>query len=182
MSIQKNDNTIVIHKASIDDQKIIADLGKKTFDQSYGTFFKNKKNLSEYLESSFSLDKIANSLEKSDNLYWLVRDKQDDAPIGYAKVKLNSPSEFIDSNHVSKLQRIYLLKGYEGKGIGSELHHFILEEVTKTDSTHIWLSNLKIKSQAVAFYKGKSYQIAGEHRFTIGDETFDFWAMYKCLK
>ncbi len=180
MLIQEKDkmNDIKIRRATVADVEAIASLGKCTFEESYGDFFNNQENLSKYLNKSFSLEKIKNSLEKTENVYWIVYDQKELKPIGYAKLKLNSPSEFIDDKqYVCKLQRIYLRQGYEGQGIGSKLHEVILEYATRLGYKNLWLSNLKLKKQAVSFYKKKGYAIAGEHPFTIGNQEFDFWVM-----
>ncbi len=172
------DNVMIdIRRANVKDAKSISYLGAKTFDQSYGQFFDKRNTITEYLNIAFSLDKIEKSLANPDNLYWLVEDVESLKPIGYGKLKLNSPSEFIKDQNVCKLQRIYLLQGYESQGIGSKLHQQMIEAAIDLSYTYLWLSNLKKKEQAVSFYKNKRYQVAGEHNFTIGNETFQFWAM-----
>ncbi len=168
---------IDIRRANTKDAKSISYLGAKTFDQSYREFFDSRNTIMKYLNTAFSLDKIEKSLANPDNLYWLVEDRESLTHIGYGKLKLNSPSEFIQDQNVCKLQRIYLLQGYEGQGIGSKLHQEIIEAAIDRSCNYLWLSNLKKKEQAVYFYKAKGYQIAGEHDFTIGNETFQFWAM-----
>ncbi len=169
---------ITIRQANIEDAASISELGRKTFEESYGAFFNNHNTLADYLNLAFNIEKIANSLAKPENIYWVVHNTIKEAPIGYAKLKLNVPSEFITGQNTCKLQRIYLLQGFEGQGIGSTLHKYILKTVIDKGCTSLWLSNLKLKDQAVQFYKNKGYRIAGEHKFTIGNETFDFWAMY----
>lgn len=173
---------ITIKRAGVTDAKHISHLGKLTFEESYGAFFENQNNLNSYLDTSFSIPKIISSLHKPENLYWLVHDSEQSSPIGYAKLKLKSPTIAITDQNVCKLQRIYLKSGYEGQGIGTKLHEVILQEAIRQDFNHLWLSNLKIKEQAVSFYKKLGYQITGEHPFTIGKQEFDFWIMSKKLK
>ncbi|WP_062057851.1 GNAT family N-acetyltransferase [Aquimarina longa] len=171
-----------IRRATIKDVTQISYLGKKTFDQSYGNFFNDRATLVKYLDRSFSINKITNSVQNPENLYWIVNDTKTPMPIGYAKLKLKSSSEFIENQNVCKLQRIYLLQGYEARGIGSKLHECIVETAIDNGYDYMWLSTLKEKEQATNFYKNKGYVIAGEHDFTIGDETFEFWAMKTKLR
>lgn len=168
---------VKIRQATVKDAEHVSYLGRKTFEESYGEFFKDSDNLNSYLDSAFSLQKINASLVKPENIYWMAVKEDSSVPVGYAKLKLNSPTEFIKDTNVCKLQRIYVLKGYEGKGIGSELHECIVKKAIDNDYNYLWLSNLKIKKQAVQFYQKKGYSVAGEHHFTIGDETFGFWVM-----
>ncbi len=172
---------INIRRATLDDVNNISVIGKQTFEESYGEFFEDQEYLQTYLKYSFSIDKINNSILKPENLYWIVYDEMKQICIGYAKLKLNSPSKFIDNQNTCKLQRIYLVKGNEGKGIGTRLHEQVLQAIVDEGYEYVWLSNLKKKEAAVVFYKSKGYDVAGEDTFTIGNETFQFWAMKKKL-
>ncbi len=170
---------INIRRATIEDAKSISFLGKKTFDQSFGHLFNDRKDLIGYLDQTFSNGKIEKSIDKPHNIYWLALDG--DLPVGYAKLQLSSSSDFIDSNRVSKLQKIYFLKNYVSQGIGSRLQQLIFDEAILQESEFLWLSALKSNEAAVKFYERKDYQIIGEHPFTIGKQRFDFWVMSKKL-
>jgi len=76
------------------DAAIIALLGRITFNQSFGHLFRDKQDLYNYLDETFSVFKIENSLQKANNIYWIA--KYNDLPVGYAKLKINSPTEFIE--------------------------------------------------------------------------------------
>jgi len=103
-------------------------------------------------------------------------------PIGYAKLKLDSPSEFVNSSKVSKLQKIYLLQGTSSKGIGTTLQQKIFDRSLANGDQYLWLSALKQNTRALEFYEKHRYQKVGEHPFVIGKQTFDFWVMRKKIK
>ncbi len=166
---------ITIRRATIKDSESISFLGKKTFDESFGYLFNDRRDLIGYLDATFSSLKIKNSIDKSHNIYWLVVD--DDLPIGYAKLQLNAPSEFINDDKVCKLQKIYFLKSYVSQGIGSRLQEEVFNLAIKQGYTSLWLSVLKENEKAISFYERKNYKIVGEHLFTIGKQNFDFWVM-----
>lgn len=170
---------ITIRRATLEDIKDISFLGKKTFDQSFGHLFVDRKDLINYLDTTFSHKKIRNSIGKPHNVYWLVVDQE--SAIGYAKLQLNSPSKFIKNRNVCKLQKIYMLKGTSSKGIGGKLQQMIFDKAVKEGYEYLWLSVLKENERAIAFYNRNEYQIVGEHPFTIGKQEFDFWVMCKDL-
>ncbi|MEW7291926.1 GNAT family N-acetyltransferase [Aquimarina sp. 2304DJ70-9] len=171
---------INIRRVIEEDAKSISFLGKKTFDESFGHLFHDRKDLIAYLDHTFSVPKITKSIQKPNNVYWLVLD--DDLPIGYAKLQLNAPSKFIDANTtVCKLQRIYFLKSYASQGIGNKLQQMIFDEARGSGNTNLWLSALKDNERAIAFYERSDYEIVGEHPFSIGKQEFDFWVMSKRL-
>lgn len=179
--IPENDNVLSIHIriATIDDVPELSFLGKKTFDQSFGHLFRDRSDLLNYLETTFSIEKLKSSISKGYNVFWIVF--YENTAVGYAKIQLDSPSRFIESDRVCKLQKIYILKDYLSLGIGGELQQVIFDKVIENNYKHIWLSVLKSNEKAVVFYMRNNYKIVGEHPFSIGKEDFDFWVMSREL-
>ncbi|WP_299437026.1 GNAT family N-acetyltransferase [uncultured Aquimarina sp.] len=170
---------ISIRIATIDDVSNISFLGKKTFDQAFGHLFRDRNDLITYLEKTFSIEKLKNSITKSHNVYWIAF--YGEIAVGYAKIQLGTQSEFIDSKQVCKLQKLYILKEYLSNGIGAQLNQLIFDKAIRNTSEYIWLSVLKSNERAVAFYKRDDYKIVGDHPFSIGKEDFEFWVMSKKL-
>jgi len=102
-------------------------------------------------------------------------------PVGYAKLKLNSSSPFINAKAVSQLQKIYVLRDFISLKIGRELQHKILAKAIENQSEYIWLSVLESNERAIAFYKKNDFNELGSHNFQIGKEDFSFIAMSKKL-
>ncbi|NNK26759.1 MAG: hypothetical protein HKP06_00810, partial [Flavobacteriaceae bacterium] len=103
---------IDIRLANSNDAQIIALLGRITFAETFGHFFSDQQDLINYFEATFSVEKIKNSLAKPNNIYWISF--VDQLPVGYAKLKLNSGSDFIDSENICQLQKIYVMKNFLG--------------------------------------------------------------------
>ena len=78
------------------DAEYIALLARITFTETFGHFFRDRQDLLNYYDSTFSVEKIERSISKSNNIYWISF--IDRLPVGYAKLKLNSKSEFIEVN------------------------------------------------------------------------------------
>ncbi len=180
LNLEKDKNMSVhIKIGTIDDVHEISFLGKKTFDQSFGHLFGDRKDLTDYLDHTFSIEKLKSSIVKPHNVYWVAYYGK--SAVGYAKIQLNSPSEFVESSKGCKLQKIYILKEYLSMGIGAQLNQLIFDKAISTNSEYIWLSVLKSNEKAVRFYERNLYSIVGEHSFNIGKEDFDFWVMSRKL-
>ena len=110
---------VEIRKADINDAKIIAHLGRTTFNEAFGHLFREQKDLDEYLIKTFSNSKIESSLLKPENVFWIAL--WNNIPVGYAKLKLNSVTNFIDSMNICQLQKIYVLDEYLSMKIGLNL-------------------------------------------------------------
>ncbi len=170
---------ITIRKATESDAKHISSLGKITYMESHGDFFKNKHDLKVYCNETFSLKKIEKSLSNPNNVFWIAFVKE--VPVGYAKLKLHSTSDFIDSENICQLQKIYVLKDYISMKIGFRLQNMLLEEAITRKFERIWLSVYHKNYRAVEFYKKNSFYQVGNYIFKIGTASFELMVLSKRL-
>ncbi|MEO1385714.1 MAG: GNAT family N-acetyltransferase [Bacteroidota bacterium] len=168
-----------IKSATLHDVVAIALLGRVTFNETFGHLFRDKNDLLRYHERTYSIDKIEQSLQKPDNLFWIAT--VDRLPVAYAKLKLHSPTPFIANEHVCQLQKIYVLRDFLSMKIGYELQHQMIDKAAELGFEHIWLSVLNSNLRAIRFYEQNSFEQVGEHKFQIGIEAFDFHAMARPL-
>ena len=172
-------NKVTIRLAGPEDAETVAHLGRSTFTETFGHLFRDPQDLQDYFDRTFKLQKIEASLRKENNVYWLAFAEGQAA--GYAKLKLDSPSAFLNSGQICQLQKIYVLNTYLGMKIGYGLQNELLKKAAEHGCSDIWLSVLKENQRAIDFYKRGGYQIIGEHDFSIGKEDFRFLAMSKAL-
>ena len=168
-----------IRIAKKEDAALVALLGRITFTQAFGSLFKDPLDLKGYLDTTFSVAKIENSILKQNNVFWIALVAG--LPVGYAKLKLDSPSEFVQANRVSQLQKIYVLQEFLSMKIGRDLQDVLLEKAKASGSEHIWLSVYEGNTRAIAFYLKHGFNEVGKHHFAIGKQNFGFMAMSKQL-
>ena len=65
--------------------------------------FQGSTRLDRVLQFDLFGSKIEAGIEKPNNIFWIAF--VDHLPVGYAKLKLNSKSEFIESKDVCQLQK-----------------------------------------------------------------------------
>ena len=172
-------NTIEIRLAKKEDAKFIALLGRITFTETFGHFFRDQKDLIDYYNLTFSVQKIEDGIKKPNNIFWIAFVNR--LPVGYAKLKLYSNSEFIETKDVCQLQKIYVLKDFLSMKIGFELQNLLLKKTKELGYDNIWLSVLNKNERAINFYKKSGFKKIGYHDFQIGRENFEFIAMKKEL-
>ncbi|MEX0273068.1 MAG: N-acetyltransferase family protein [Flavobacteriaceae bacterium] len=170
---------ITIRPAQSADAAHIALLGRITFTETFGHYFRDRQDLMDYYDRTFNVDKIEGSMEKPNNRYWIAH--VDRLPVGYAKLKLHSKSDFIDADSVCQLQKIYVLKDFLSLKIGFGLQEQLLNTALELGMDWIWLSVLKQNERAIRFYKKNGFGNMGSHDFKIGKEHFNFMAMGKAL-
>ena len=71
--------------------------------QTFGHFFRDKQDAG-LLNLTFSVEKII-----LNNVFWIAFVNR--LPVGYAKLKLNSKSEFMESKNICQL--VYVLKDFQ---------------------------------------------------------------------
>lgn len=178
-NIEYRMNKIKTRLAEKKDAEYIALLARITFTETFGHFFRDRQDLLDYYDSTFSVEKIERSISKSNNVYWISFMNR--LPVGYAKLKLNSKSEFIESENIGQLQKIYVLKDFLSMKIGSELQNLLLAKAKELGFHIVWLSVLNNNERALNFYKKNGFEKIGNHDFQIGKENFKFIAMQKEL-
>ena len=169
-----------IRKAAIKDAQVIALLGRVTFNETFGHLFRDKNDLLQYHDRTFYVSKLESSLHKKENIFWIAF--RDNLPTGYAKLKLNSSSAFIDSDNICQLQKIYVLKDFLSMKIGLKLQEALLTEAQQRNYKSIWLSVLESNDRAISFYRKNDFNKIGNHHFEIGKERFNFQAMIRDFK
>ena len=172
-------NTFEIRLAKKEDAPFIALLGRTTFTETFGHFFRDQQDLIDYYNRTFSVQKIEEGIEKADNVFWIAFANR--LPVGYAKLKLNSRSDFVESQHVCQLQKIYVLKDFLSMKIGCGLQDALLKKAKELNFDQMWLSVLHSNERAINFYKKGGFETIGNHDFQIGKENFEFVAMGKTL-
>lgn len=170
-------SNIIIRKATLEDAAIVALLARITFDETFGHHFSDRNDLLTYFETTFSVEKIRSSIAKENNVFWLAF--IDDLPVGYAKLKKYSPVDVLIDTNTAQLQKIYVLKDSIGKQVGPKLQEALFTEVVQLGIRNLWLSVLKTNDRAIRFYEKNDFKPVGEHLFSVGKETFDFYILLK---
>lgn len=175
------EHSIEIRKATIQDAAYIALLGRITFDDTFGKLFTYRSEFLEYLDRTFSVEKITASLQKENNTFWIALHNK--LPVGYAKLKHSSPidDEYHTEKTAAQLQKIYVLRDYQSLKIGAKLLNKVIQETHYSNTEVLWLVALSTNVKALNFYKRYHFNCYKKHYFTIGSNTFEFDIMIKKL-
>src|SRR5687768_13281611 len=125
-----------IRYGTIDDAAMLADLGAKTFYDTYASD-NTAENISAYIGKSFSTEIQSNELADT-NIIFLIAELEN-RPVGYAKLKLDSRDESIRGTKQIEIERIYSMVEYIGKGIGKALMQAAIDDAKQRGCNSIWL-------------------------------------------
>jgi ribosomal protein S18 acetylase RimI-like enzyme len=153
----------------------ISSIGKQSFRDAFGHLFNNKNALQEYLDYTYYPDKIAKSIEKENNVFFLAF--MENVPVGFAKVKKHSLNEQIESIAQMELQKIYVLSYYHGTGAGAALMQAVVDLANEVQPDFLWLDTHIQNEKAIRFYEKRGFKKIGMHHFVIGTQTFEYHLM-----
>ena len=155
----------------------ISSIGKLSFRDAFGHLFNDKIVLLEYLEYTYNVGKVAKSINKENNVFFIAF--VENVPVGFAKVKKYSLNEQIESIAQMEFQKIYVLSYYHGSGAGAALMGAVLELANQIRPDYLWLDTHTSNAKAIRFYEKNGFMKAGKDYFTIGSQTFEYYVM--CL-
>ena len=164
--------SIKVLKADRTHAATIVSVGRQSFRAAFGYLFNMKEELQDYLEYAYKTEKIAASLQKENNVFFLVF--VDSVPVGFAKVKKHSLNDQIQSGAQMELQKIYVLPYYHGSGAGAALMQAVLDLAREIKPDLIWLNTHVSNAKAIHFYEKYGFKKHGIHYFTIGTQTFEY--------
>ena len=168
-------NLSIRRPATPADAEAIAMIGRQSFTDTFGVLFIHREDMIDYVDKTYSKQRVETSLQRSSNIYFLGL--VDDQPAGFAKLKINSSHPVINKPRQCELQRIYVLKEFHGCGIAQNLMSAIIDEAKKTDAQSLWLDVHIHNERAKKFYNRNGFLNAGDHRFTIGSQEFLYYVM-----
>jgi len=166
---------IDIITAKPDHAQAIAYIGRIAFRDAFSHLFNNQCELEDYLDYTYHVDKIAGSVRKENNQYFVA--VVDGAPAGFAKLKKHSLNDELDFLFQAELQKLYVLPSHRGKGIGGALINAVIASAESMEPDCLWLDTHISNSHAIRFYERHGFPKSGTRQFTIGSQTFDYHLM-----
>lgn len=156
-----------IQKVSPDQIVDLQNIGRQTF---FETFAENnsEENMSQYIEEGFSIDKLKSELNKKNSeFYFAILDEN---LIGYLKVNFGQSQTELKNDRALEIERIYVLKEFQGKNIGQLLHEKALKIAWSHNVDFVWLGVWEKNPKAINFYKKNGFLEFDRHIFRLGDD------------
>ena len=156
-----------IRGASLADVAVVAGLGSRTFQDSYGPD-NDPGTMKRYLAASFSPEQIASEIATPTSIFLLAC--RGSHTIGYAKLDVENIPDCVSGPKPIRLVRLYMEQGFIGSGYGSALMKSCLEESCRSGYKTIWLGVWEQNKRAQRFYQKQGFHPMGTHAFFFGRE------------
>jgi ribosomal protein S18 acetylase RimI-like enzyme len=121
-----------------------------------------------YLSNDLSIEQLTKELNDPEAEFYFAL--ADDQAVGFLKVN-HRPYSIMDQNQKGmEIERIYVLKDFQGKAIGK----FLLDQATRISEeincNYIWLGVWEHNINAQKFYKKNGFSEIGEQIFMLGND------------
>ncbi len=150
-----------------DDIYTLRDFSYRTYNETFA-HMNTPSNMKAYLEQSFNINKLHGELSDNNSLFYFLY--ADGELAGYLKLN-ESPSQ-TDINDIQSLEieRIYVAKEFQGKGLGSVLMNEAIDIANMKKKLYVWLGVWEKNDKAILFYKKNGFFKIGTHSFFMGEE------------
>jgi diamine N-acetyltransferase len=162
------DGIIKLTKISPGDLKELQELGKTTFYESFAAE-NTAENMQYYLDTNFTDEKLSEEINNPDSAFYFA--KLDNKPIGYLKINAGRAQTELPGNNSSlEIERIYVLREFQGKKVGQILFDKAVEIAKEKNAEYIWLGVWEKNLKAIRFYEKNGFVSFGTHLFKLGDD------------
>src|SRR5215203_230073 len=141
---------LTIRRASPDDAGLLAELGARTFGETFAAD-NSTEDMAAYLAVSFSLAAQAAELAEPTSTFFIA--EVGGRAAGYAKLHAGEPPEGVVGAQPVELVRLYVLREWLGRGVGEALMRACVEEAQRAGHGTIWLGVWEQNGRAQAFYR-----------------------------
>ncbi|NOT74914.1 MAG: GNAT family N-acetyltransferase [Cyclobacteriaceae bacterium] len=154
----------MIFKASSEHVEILSTLGAETFYASHKDSAPAQEIFT-YMRKIYTLESIRKELTNSSNIYHLI--EHESKIVGFSKIAFDMGHPSIQSEHVSKMNQIYLLEPFHGLRLGTKLLNYNIELSTLNGQTGMWLIVWVGNTTAITFYKRHNFSIVKQDQFHL---------------
>jgi ribosomal protein S18 acetylase RimI-like enzyme len=159
--------SIQLVRATINDLDTVRKIGIDTFCESFSSV-NTKENMAHYLETGFSLEKVASELGNPFSEFHLAYDAG--RLIGYLKINHGPAQSELQDNTALEIERIYVLRAWQGQKIGQLFYDQAIEIARARQYTYVWLGVWEKNEKAIGFYKRNGFVEFDKHLFTLGTD------------
>jgi len=157
--------TFRIRPATLEDAAILADLGERTFRETFEPLY-DPADFAAFLAEAYGPE--IQQAELADPSRPALVLEAGGVPVGFAQLWLDHREPCVPGARPAELQRIYLLRSAQGGGQGAALLGACEGAVRDQGADVLWLGVWEQNAKALAFYARCGFREVGEHSFRIG--------------
>lgn len=156
----------LIRRAGPADAEALAEIGAATFAETFAHLYP-PHDLARFLAEAYGLERTRADLADPQKAAWIV--EADGQVVGYAQVGPCGLPHPEVTPACGELKRFYLLKPWQGGGLGARLFDLNIAWLTKAGPRDVWIGVWSENHGAQRFYGRRGFEKVGEYGFVVGD-------------
>ena len=161
-------------KCTLESLNELVEISRKTFVDAFEKQ-NDPKDFKAYVDSAFSRSQLREELLNPNSEYYFV--KSDEDLVGYFKINQEkAQTEFKEADSL-ELERIYVLKKFQGKQIGSWMIAEVIRMAVSKQKSFLWLGVWEHNKGAIDFYEKHGFKKVGTHPYYVGSDKQTDWLM-----
>lgn len=128
-----------------------------------------------YLRDAFSMERLRREVEHPDTRFFFLY--YGESLAGYAKLNAGSAQTELQDPEALEIERIYVRKPFQGKGLGSWLLERLRFLGRQEGKMYLWLGVWEENMEAIRFYERHGFVTFGKHPYYIGSDRQMDWMM-----
>lgn len=158
---------VTIRPCTSADLESVITIGRQTFIESFA-HLNDPEYFDPYVTKAFTSTQILSELKNPDSHFFFAYYKGELA--GYLKLNFNQAQSDLKDSESMEIERIYLLKPFQGLGLGRSLFAHSLATARQHKSKYIWLGVWEQNTKAISFYEAQGFYTFANHPFKLGDD------------
>jgi ribosomal protein S18 acetylase RimI-like enzyme len=142
-------------------------IGRQTFEETFAES-NSAENMAIYLEEAYAYEKISAELNDPNSFFYFAI--LDEKVISYLKLNTGGSQTELKDNDALEIERIYVLKAFQGKNVGQLLFDKAIEVAKAQHVAYVWLGVWEENKRAIQFYTKNGFVEFDQHVFVLGDE------------
>ncbi|MBS7526202.1 GNAT family N-acetyltransferase [Fusibacter paucivorans] len=146
---------------------VIQMLSIETFSETFGDQ-NHAADLALFLKKAYATEKLLRELADSDTFFYLLYVGEE--AVGYLKLNVDSAQSDIHDPAALEVERIYMKRAYQGRGLGHLLMNKAIEIANDLEKCYLWLGVWEKNEHALGYYRHYDFYQIGMHDFVVGND------------
>lgn len=156
-----------IRKATFADTELLLAIGRQTFFEKF-TENNSEESMLQYASEAYTFEQIASEVNNVNSQFYLAT--LNNQTVGYLKINFGEAQTELQDPQALELERIYVLKEFQGRKIGQQLFDRTLKIAKQANLNYVWLGVWEENSGAIKFYEKNGLKAFSKHIFMLGDD------------
>ena len=154
-------------RATISDINQLQQVSRQTFSETF-SHVNTEENMRKYLDEELSIEKLTDELVNKDCEFYFAL--LENSVIGYLKLNFGKSQTELFKDNTIELERIYVLKEFQGKHIGQLLYDKAVHIARQRNVDYMWLGVWEKNFKARSFYQKNGLVEFDKHIFKLGND------------